>query len=229
MISIIVPTYNEKRNIIKLIPNIYRTLEEYEHEIVVVDDNSPDGTAKVAKELSKNYPVKVLRRSGKLGLASAILHGFKHAEGDILGVIDADMQHPPECIKDFVQAILSGYDLAVGSRYMRGRNIQGWSRLRLLVSKGAIMLSKPLTDVNDPMSGYFFLRRKVIKGITFNPIGYKILLEILVKGCYNNIKEVPYTFKIRENGKSKLGIVEYINYLKLLYHLYGFRLKRLLY
>lgn len=229
MISVIVPTYNENENIKKLITSVHETLKEHEHELIIVDDNSPDGTAQTAEELSKNYPVRVLKRSGKFGLASAVLEGFKHAKGDILGVIDADMQHPPEYIKDFVNAVSNGQDIAVGSRYTKGGKIEGWSEFRSLVSKGAIALSKPLTNVKDPVSGYFFIKRKVIENTTLNPIGFKILLEILVKGSYNNVKEIPYTFKLREAGESKLGIGEYINYSMHLYSLYGFRLRKTVY
>jgi dolichol-phosphate mannosyltransferase len=225
MISVIVPTYNEKENIQKLIPAVHKALSKHEHEMIVVDDNSPDGTAKVAEELSKEYPVSVLKRKGKLGLASAIFHGFAHAKGDVLGVIDADLQHPPEYVEDFALTVMNGHDIAVGSRYTRGGKIEGWSKYRTLVSKGAIVLSKPLTNVKDPMSGYFFLKRRVIEGVKFSPTGYKILLEILAKGSYKNVKEIPYTFKIRRLGKSKLGAGEYLNYLKLLYYLYGFKFK----
>ena len=229
MISVIVPTYNEKENIRKLVPAVHKILSGHEHELIVVDDNSPDGTAEVVEELSKDYPVRVLRRSGKLGLASAVLHGFKHAKGDFLGVIDADLQHPPECMEGFVCAVMNGHDIAVGSRYVNGGSLEGWSKFRSLVSKGAILLSRPLTDVKDPMSGFFFIKRNVIEGVSFCPTGYKILLEILAKGSYKNVKEVPYTFKVREHGKSKLDIWEFVNYLKLLYHLYRYRLKRILY
>lgn len=228
-VSVIIPTYNERENIKKLIPLIDKNFLEHDYEVIVVDDSSPDGTAVAARELANNYPVRVLVRSGKSGLASAVVEGFKMARGEIIGVIDADMQHPPEYIITLVQTILNSYDIVVGSRYINGDKIEGWSWFRSLVSKGAIMLSYPLTDVKDPMSGYFFLKRKVIEDISFNPKGYKILLEILVKGAYKKIKEIPFTFKLRETGKSKLGIGEYSNYLKLLYHLYRFKLKKILY
>ncbi len=228
MISVIVPTYNEKENIKKLVPAVDKILCEHEYELIVVDDNSPDGTAEAVEEMSRKYPVRVLKRSGKLGLASAILHGFQHAKGEVLGVIDADLQHPPEYLEGFALAVLNGQDIAVGSRYVSGGKIEGWSKYRYLVSRGAVMLSKPLTDVKDPMSGYFFIKRKVIKGVSFNPTGYKILLEILAKGSYEHVKEIPYTFKVREQGKSKLDMREYANYIKLLYSLYGFKLKKTL-
>lgn len=226
-ISVIIPTYNEKENITKLIPAIHNVLKGYEYELIVIDDNSPDGTAEMAEKLSKIYPIRVLKRSGKFGLASAILYGLQNSKGDILGVIDADLQHPPEYMKGLIQEINNGYDIAVGSRYIGGGKTEGWSIYRSVVSKGAVILSRPLTDIKDPMSGYFFLKKCVIKDISFSSIGYKILLEILTKCSYENVKEVPYIFKTRQNGNSKLGKSEYINYLKLLYSLYSFKLNKI--
>lgn len=227
MISITIPTYNEKENIGKLIRAIHDVLGRYEYEMIVVDDNSPDGTAEVAEELSNIYPIRILKRDKKLGLASAILHGFQNSKGEILGVIDADLQHPPIYIESFIFSVFNGYDIVIGSRYIDGGKIEGWSTYRSIISKGAILLSRPLTNIKDPMSGYFFIKKNVIENITFNPIGYKILLEILTKGSYKNIEEIPYTFKVRENGDSKLDTYEYINYLKLLYHLYLFKLDKI--
>jgi len=225
-VSIIIPTFNERENIKKLIPRIDRTLCGYDYEIIVVDDSSPDGTALTAKELACNYPVRVIVRPEKSGLASAVVEGFRNTEGECIGVIDADLQHPPERIKDFMHAVFNGYDIAVGSRYIDGGKIEGWGWFRYMVSKGAILLSSPLTSVKDPVSGYFFLRRKVIEGVSLNSQGFKILLEILVKGNYDRVMEIPYIFKLREEGESKLGIGEYASYLRLLYRLYGFKLKR---
>lgn len=227
MISIIIPTYEERDNIVKLIPAIHDVLNGYDYELIIVDDNSPDGTANTAEALSNIYPIRVLRRDRKLGLASAILHGFQNSRGEILGVIDADLQHPPEYIKKFISSILNGCDITIGSRYATGGKIENWSRYRTIVSKCAIILSGPLTNIKDPTSGYFFLKKNVIESIEFSSIGYKILLEILIKGSYKKIEEIPYTFRSRENGNSKLDKYEYINYLKLLYHLYSFKLDKM--
>lgn len=226
MISITIPTYNERKNIKELVHNIHAVLHEYDYELIIVDDNSPDGTADVAEELSKNYPIRILKREGKLGLASAILYGFQNSKGKILGVIDADLQHPPEYMKKFIRATKEEYDIVIGSRYVDGGKIENWSKYRTLISKGAILLSRPLTTVKDPTSGYFFIKKNVINGISLSPIGYKMLLEILVKCSYERVVEIPYTFKSRQNGHSKLKNGEYINYLKLLYHLYMFKLNR---
>ncbi|MCE8428033.1 MAG: polyprenol monophosphomannose synthase [Candidatus Methanoperedens sp.] len=226
-VSVIIPTYNERENIIKLIPSIDKNLSDYEYEIVVVDDSSPDGTAEAVRELANNYPVKAIVRPEKSGLSSAVVEGFKASCGKYIGVIDADLQHPPNYLKNFVLAVSNGQDIAIGSRYVKGGIIEEWSNYRSMVSKGAIMLSSPLTDVKDPMSGYFFFKRKVIENISFDPRGFKILLEILVKGSYKEIKEFPITLKNREKGKSKLDIKEYMNYLWLLCCLYGFKLKKI--
>jgi dolichol-phosphate mannosyltransferase len=227
VISIIVPTYNERENLKPLLDLMSKALEDYEYEVVIVDDSSPDGTAKLAEELAKKYPIKVLKRENKQGLASAIVYGFQNARGDVLGVIDADLQHPPEYMKEFIKAIEEdGYDIALGSRYVEGGRIEGWSKKRILVSKGAITLAKPLIwRVKDPISGYFFLRKSVVKGVEFNPTGFKLSLEILVKGKYRKVKEIPYTFKERRAGKSKLGKGEILKYLELIRSLYLYKLK----
>lgn len=218
-VSVIIPTYNERDNIETVIKRVGNILN-INYEIVVVDDNSPDGTAEIAKALSNEYPVKVLLRNKKSGLASAILTGFMNANGEIMGVIDADLQHPPELMVTLIDKIRDGYDVAIASRYVGGGGVEEWSFFRRLVSKGAIMLAKPLTRVKDPMSGYFFLRRSVIEGVHLNPKGYKLLLEILVKGKYKRVAEVPYVFTKRMAGESKLKASEYWEYLKLLAHLY---------
>jgi len=224
-ISIIVPTYNESENIKPLLERLGKTLKQHDYEILVVDDNSPDGTADIAENLSEEYPVRIIHRPGKSGLASAVIEGIGKAEGDIVGVIDADLQHPPELVVQLSRAIIEGNDIAIASRYIKGGGIENWSLLRRIASKGAILLARPLTKVHDPASGYFFIDKKVAMEIAFKPAGFKILLEILVKGSYERTKEIPYVFSERRGGKSKLGLMEYARYLKLLYSLYSFRLK----
>ncbi len=219
-VSVIIPTYNERDNIPELVRRLDKSMKEagIEYEIVVVDDNSPDGTADIAEELSKNYPVKVLRRPGKLGLSSAVLDGVKVAKGEIIVVMDADLQHPPEAVPKLVKAVFDGCDMAVGSRYVKGGSVKGWSAFRKLISKGATLIARVLLPqarhVKDPMSGFFAFRREVVEGgEEMNPRGFKILLEVLVKGRYERVCEVPYTFGTRLAGKSKLGTSEIINYI----------------
>lgn len=228
MISIVTPTYNESENIGLLIERISQVMSDRKYEIIVVDDNSSDGTVEIAKALSKYYPVKIIVRNGKFGLASAVLKGFELAKGNILGVIDADLQHPPEYLLEFVKALEhDGCDVAVGSRYTNGGGIEGWSKKRLLTSKVAVLLSKPLVKgIKDPMSGFFFLKRRVIEGVMLNPTGYKLGLEILVRGNYKKLKEIPYVFKRRKNGASKLNKTEILSYLRLLKDLYLYKIGR---
>lgn len=227
MISIILPTYNEAENIGKVIKEIEKNLKKKKHEIIVVDDNSPDGTARIAVTLGKSFPVKVIERKGKRGLSSAVIAGFSITKGKIIGVMDCDLSHPAGIIPKMVEAIeKEGCDLAIGSRHVIGGEVKGWSPQRKIISKLATKLARPLTQVKDPMSGFFFLKNEVIKGAKLNPIGYKILLEIVVKGRYKKIKEIPYTFRDRKAGKSKIGAKVYLDYLKHLLRLYVFILKK---
>lgn len=219
-ISVVVPTYQEKDNIKRLIERIASALNGRDYEIVVVDDNSPDGTAQVAVGLAQAYPVRVIKRKGKLGLGSAIMEGFKNSSGELVGVIDADLQHPPELIRELCDAIEEGSDIAIASRYVPGGGMENWPVLRRAVSKGATLLARPLTRVKDPMSGYFFLNGQVIEGERFTPTGYKLLLEILTKADHSKVKEVPYIFRERQAGQSKLALSEYAKYLRLLSRLY---------
>ena len=211
-----IPTYNEKPNLGELVSRINAVCgsKDIDAEIVIVDDNSPDGTGAYAEELGKEHDVKVVHREGKLGLSTAVIEGFDKATGDILVVMDADLSHPPEAIPEMVDRILSGKaQMVVGSRYVKGGSVENWPFYRKLVSKGATLLARGLTEVKDPMSGFFALERKVIDGVELNPIGYKIGLEILVKGRYERVEEVPITFADRKAGKSKLGASVYLKYI----------------
>ncbi len=217
MLSIIVPTYNERDNLPLLVERLFDALARarIDAELIVVDDNSPDGTAAVAEDLGTKYRVRVVRRPCKNGLSSAVMEGWRAAGGDILGVMDADLSHPPEVIPRVVAPIRAGQaDVAVGSRYCSGGGTDGWPAYRRLVSKGASLIAKPLTSLKDPMSGLIFFRRQVIQGVELNPRGFKIGLEVLVKGHYNVAVEVPYTFRDRTAGKSKCGPGEYVNYIR---------------
>ena len=229
MISLVVPTYNEKDNIRPLVEKIHQSMsrvDNAEYEIVFVDDNSPDGTAEVVESLSPDYNVRLLLRKDKKGLASAVIDGFSVARGEVLGVIDADLQHPPDIIPKLLSAINDGADIAIASRYVKGGAVPTWGFLRRLISKGAIMLSRlllPTTrNVKDPMAGFFFFRKELIDGKPLKPIGYKILLEILAMTNPKKVTEVPYVFSDRSSGRSKLGLNTQIGYLK---HLFSIMLR----
>lgn len=221
ILSIIVPTYNERENLPVLVERIDKALKDkYSYEIIIVDDNSPDGTWKVALELAeKGYPVKIIRRPGKLGLGTAVLDGLKKASGEYIVVMDADLQHPPEVLPSLLEkALVEKADIVVASRYTRGGGVEGWSAIRKIISKGATLIAKILLPqarkTTDPMSGFFLFRRKIIEGVELNPLGYKILLEILVKAKYSKVVDVPYVFHRRLHGESKLGPGEMWRYIK---------------
>lgn len=217
-LSLVIPTYNEKENIKKLIKKIQEEFRKNKisGEIIVVDDNSPDKTGKILEELkNKQKNLKVIHRKGKLGLSSAVLEGWKIAKGEILGVMDADFSHPPEKIKELFWAIeKEQVELAIGSRYIKDGKIKGWNIKRKLMSKTATLLSRIYTKIKDPMTGFFMIRKKVIKGVKLNPRGFKILLEVIIKGKYKKIKEIPITFINRKEGKSKAGTKEILYYLQ---------------
>ncbi|MFH1453746.1 MAG: polyprenol monophosphomannose synthase [Armatimonadota bacterium] len=227
MISIVIPTYNESNSIKLLIPKIFDHAKkaDIDCEVIIVDDNSPDGTGAVADELGQKYNVKTVHRRGKLGLSSAVLEGFKIASGDILGVMDADLSHDPAVIPGLVKAITEqGADISVGSRYVPGGDIKNWPWRRLVTSKGAILLSRVVTNVKDSTSGFFFVKKECIDGVKLNPIGFKIGLEIFVKARAKKITEVPYVFTDRASGTSKFNFKEIINYLVQLQDLVSYKL-----
>ncbi|MEM0066294.1 MAG: glycosyltransferase family 2 protein [Sulfolobales archaeon] len=218
-VSVIVPTYNERENVTRLIKFLHEIMvkEKISYEIVVVDDNSPDGTAEAVKSLSHMYNVKLIVRPGKLGLASAVLEGLKVAKGSIIAVMDADLQHPPEALPEMLKKVSSGCDVVIGSRYVKGGSIAEWSLFRRVVSRGADLIAKILLPktrgIKDTMSGYFVLKREVIDGVSLNPRGFKILLEVITKGRFKKVCEYPIEFRARTWGESKLGVGEVFNYI----------------
>jgi len=221
MISVVTPTYNEAAVIEQTLRRSAAALQHVgeEFELIVVDDSSSDGTAELAEALAAEFPVRVLRRPGRLGLATAVIDGWAMARGDLLAVMDADLQHPPEVLSELVKGLRKpGTDLALASRYTSGGGIPGLSLIRRFISWGATQLAAtvlPLTlaGVSDPMSGMFGLRKPVLEGVQLSPVGYKILLEVLAKGRYRKFVEVPYVFVERGHGSSKLGAKQYIEYI----------------
>ena len=220
-LSIVVPTYEERDNILEFIQRTESTLVGMDFEIVVVDDNSPDRTADIAEKLNEEYGnIRVLRRPKKLGLGSAIVDGIKIADSCVIAVMDADLQHPPEMLPRLLKKIEEGHDIVIASRYVRGGGIEGWSTWRKVVSRGARMFAHLLLPrvrfVKDPVSGFFMFKKDVIDNIEIKTSGYKVLVELLAKGKYNSVAEVPYVFVPRARGKSKLSPKEIASYLSLL-------------
>jgi dolichol-phosphate mannosyltransferase len=223
ILSVIIPTYNERDNIIPLVERIHHALTDYEYRILFIDDDSHDGTAELARSLSSKYPVSVIVRQDKKGLASAVVDGLKHTNGDTIAVMDADLQHPPEVIPDLLKTINDGADMAVASRYVPGGGCHGWGLIRRVISRTAIFIAHLLLpstrQIKDPMSGFFMFNRQAIADANLKPAGYKILLEILVMGDFHHTVEVPYTFRTRNRGESKLNSRQQIEYLKHIYSL----------
>ena len=216
MISVVVPTYNEAENIPELLERLDRALAGRSYEVVVVDDGSPDGTAEVARRLSGRYPVRILVREGRRGLSSAVVEGARLAAGEVIVVMDADLQHPPELVPKLAEAAERGC-LAVASRYIKGGAVKGWPWHRRLVSRGAVLLARILLPeargVKDAVSGFFAYRRDCIANI--KPTGlYKILLDVLVQCKPKCVVEIPYVFGLRARGYSKLDTRHIADYFK---------------
>ena len=231
-VSIIIPTYNESQNIINILKSIGSNLpKNLLTQAIIVDDNSPDGTGKIVEDYMKNlkkmanYTIEVIHRKAKDGLGSAILNGIQHAKGDTIVVMDSDFSHPPQIIPKLIESVKKyQFDIAVASRYIKGGNIQGWSLKRKLMSKFATLIAKKGLgiDAKDPMSGFFAFKKNILNGLNIDAIGYKILLEILVKTKNVTITEIPYTFQDREFGSSKLNFKTILDYYKSVWKLYRY-------
>lgn len=225
-VSIILPTYNESMNILGTLRSIAESVpKRLSFETIVVDDNSPDGTAGIVEEYAaavRELAVSVVRRSAKGGLSSAILAGVQRAAGETIVVMDSDMSHPASVIPRLLEALKSRCDIAVASRYSRGGAVSGWSSRRRLISRIATKIARSglRVDVQDPMSGFFAFRRRVIDDLKFEAIGYKMLLEVLVKARGARVAEIPYTFTDRARGSSKLGASTVLDYARLVWRLY---------
>ncbi|HEY0615512.1 MAG TPA: polyprenol monophosphomannose synthase [Candidatus Elarobacter sp.] len=229
--SIVVPTYNEAGGIEKLIATLRDVFDRngLDGEIVVVDDNSPDGTGAIVDRLEREgYPVRCLHRPGKMGLSSGVIDGWKFARADsvAVGAMDADFSHDANILPRMVGALQDGgYGLAIGSRYVPGGGIENWPKRRIITSRVAVALAQPLTPIRDITSGYFIVKREALDGVELDPIGFKIGLEVIAKAHYGRALEVPYVFTDRVAGESKLNQGEIFNYLRQLGRIYGARLR----
>lgn len=223
LLSLAIPTYQESHNIETLISKLSYLLDPVlpeQYELIVVDDDSPDRTWEIALSLIPQYPqLRVMRRTEERGLSTAVVRGWQAARGEVLGAIDADLQHPPEILLKLWAEIARGADLAVASRHIEDGGVSEWSILRRFLSRGAqvlglIILPGVVGRVSDPMSGYFMLRRDAIADKPLNPVGYKILLEVLGRGNIRWIGEVGYVFQERQEGESKVTLKQYVEYLQ---------------
>ncbi len=228
-VSIVIPTYQEAENLRHLIIGIAKAVSPLNrpYEVIVVDDNSQDGTDEILGELAEDgYPVRLITRVGERGLSSAVIRGFSEARGKCLVCMDGDLSHPSDAIPRLLEPLdNSEVDLVVGSRYISGSSTdESWGILRWINSKLSTLMARPFTRVRDPMSGFFAVPRMVFdRAALLNPIGYKIGLEIMVKCGCNEIYEVPIHFANRRFGKSKLGLGEQVNYIKHLKRLLDYK------
>ncbi|MGC2195658.1 MAG: polyprenol monophosphomannose synthase [Terriglobales bacterium] len=221
--ALIVPTLNEAENIGTLLTRVRDALApmDISYEVIVVDDGSSDGTPEVVQQCAQvDSHVKILSRRGERGLAGAVIHGWNHSDAELLGVIDADFQHPPELLPALLGAMTEGEDVAIASRYMAKDGVRGWNPLRVAISRASTWATLPLLRrglrVKDPMSGFFIVRREAIDGLSFEARGFKLLLEILVRARIRSAREIPFHFGRRHAGKSKAGAAVALHYLQLL-------------
>ncbi len=236
-LSLVIPTYNERHNLRLLVEQLVDHLDTHgngqyldRYELIVVDDNSPDGTWEAAQQLMGTYPqLLVMRRQQERCLATAIIRGWQVSRGALLGVIDSDLQHPPATLSRLLDSLEEERgDIAVASRHVSGGGVSEWSLMRRILSRGAqllglMILPETVGAVSDPMSGYFIVRRRAIANVNLNPLGYKILLEVLSRGTIKTITEVGYVFQERFQGDSKVSASSYIDYL---FHLLRLRMSR---
>jgi dolichol-phosphate mannosyltransferase len=221
--ALVVPTLNEAGNIDPLLTSLTNVLSatDYAYEIVVVDDGSTDGTVEKVRDWAKrDEHIRLLSRVGERGLAGAVLYGWSQCQAELLGVIDADLQHPPELLPQLLQAAEQA-DIAIASRYARGNGTKGWNPIRAAVSRLSTFAAEPLIagknlGVTDPMSGFFVIHSRAIEGLTFQTAGFKLLLEILVRGRIRSAKEVQFQFGLRQSGTSKASATIAFHYLHLL-------------
>jgi len=228
-LSLVVPTYNERDRLPELVRAIFAAYDAggVDGELVIVDDNSPDGTGQVADELAQRFPIRVVHRAGKLGLGTAVIEGFTAATAEFVGVIDADLSHPPSLVPRMLAVLRqTGADIVIGSRYIPGGGTEGWDMSRRLMSTFACVLARGLTPVRDATSGFFLMRRDRARGVTISAGGFKICLELLIRSEPRLVIEVPYVFKGRTVGESKMNLKEATGYLRQLRDLYAFRRAR---
>jgi dolichol-phosphate mannosyltransferase len=229
-VSVVVPTYHEVENIPLLVPRVDQALRSAGllGEIIIVDDNSCDGSEEVVARLAQEgRPVRIIVRTTERGLSTAVLRGFDESAGRYLACMDADLSHPPEALPAMIELLRGGdVDFVIGSRYCPGGSTDAaWGVFRWLNSRVAMMLAWPLTQAYDPMSGYFAMPREAYRRASgLNPIGYKIALELMIKCRCRRILEVPIHFADRRLGTSKLSVREQLNYLRHLRRLYAYRL-----
>lgn len=222
-LSIVVPSYNESGNVENLVKQLDDALIGIDHEIIFVDD-STDNTPDVIRQIMENNKgVRLEHRTKEKGLATAVIKGFSLAEGDYLAVMDADLQHPPKVLRSMYAVMETGVDFCVPSRFIPGGDDGGLNLYRKFVSGTARYIGKILLPclhkISDPTSGLFMFKKEVIAEADMQPIGWKILIEVLATGTYESVVEIPFKFQDRTEGESKLTMKVTLEYLKQVFEL----------
>lgn len=227
-ISVVVPSYNERDNLKPLTSGVFAALDPARAELVLVDDNSPDGTADEAARLSAEFPIRCIVRTAERGLATAVIRGMREARGEIVVVMDADLSHPPDAIPNLIAPLNDpSVHMVIGSRFVAGGAVDlHWPLHRRLNSLFGRLLARPLTPVRDMMAGFFAVRRHDLRLDTLRPIGYKIALELIVRHGWRNVVEIPISFRDRAAGQTKLNLAEQLRYLRHLSRLYPLAMRR---
>lgn len=222
-LTMIVPTYNERDRLRELTRALFdaAAAAAINLELVIVDDNSPDGTGAIADELAATHRIRVVHRAGKLGLGTAVVAGFAVASADVAGVMDADFSHPPMLVPRMLAVFrATNADVLVSSRYIPGGSTPDWPFKRRLLSRLGCLLARPLSPIRDAASGFFLIRKSIAQGVTIQAGGFKICLELIVRGRPTSLVEIPYRFDDRELGESKMSMREAAGYLVQLKDLY---------
>lgn len=229
LLSLVIPTFNEIENLCEFLAAVRLTLDAVlpgRYEILVVDDDSPDGTWEAAARMARDFPqLRVVRRCQERGLARAVIRGWQLSRGAVLGTINADFQHPPEMLARMLER-MADRDLVVATRHGDGGSVGDWGRKRRVTSWGAgligrVLLPQVFARVSDPLSGFYFIRREAIQGTELQPLGYKSLMEVLVRGKVNRIGECGYEMRKRNRGKSKVHALHPIQYIRHVFRLRG--------
>jgi dolichol-phosphate mannosyltransferase len=226
-LALIIPTLCEAQNIRCVLDRVRSVLDPVgiRYEILVVDDDSSDGTGDIVSAIGLEDPrVRLIVRKGAKGVAGATLLGWENTDASIVGAMDADLQHPPELLPALISAILAGRDIAIGSRYATGGSLGNWNLPRKLLSNAALWAAIPVQRkqirAKDPTAGFFLVRHECIHQIQFQRTGFKLLLDVLVRGRIRSIEEIPYTFESRRHGASKATFKVACEYAGLLARLY---------
>ncbi len=226
-LSVVVPTFNESGNVEELAKQVGESMKGLDYNIWFIDDSN-DETPKILEELcKKDKHCHFHHREGKdqTGLATAVIEGFNMADGDFLACMDADLQHPPAVLRPMYAAMLSGADMCIPSRLIKGGSDGGLNIIRKFVSGTARWIGKvslsSLRNISDPTSGLFMFKKEMLNGADLRPVGWKIMVEVLAMCDYNLVVEIPYEFQDRNSGESKISKTATLEYLEQLKDLRG--------